>query len=252
MKNIQKRSNIKHIARITLVIVCLLLTAKQADAQMFSVDDNADRVVRPTMNSLLIGIAPVNFSFQGSTQTEVLRLDFNDVMYRATLETPTLNIYSAYGVNLGDNDDITSFNLGAAATNRVPLSRGSRSTAYLPLRLITDWRTARNTRAGTSNDEFQQSSVMVGTGFGTIFRTGGKSSLDITANGNYGYAVRSFGADGGQTFQLEGKVRYIVNNLTNSIGLSFGYDYSFQEYYIGGDQFDYRLSGHSFFVGIRF
>jgi len=64
--------------------------------------------------------------------------------------------------------------------------------------------------------------------------------------------VRSFGADGGQTFLLEGKARYIVNNLTKSLGLSFGYDYSFQEYYIGGNQFDYRLSGHSFFVGIRF
>ncbi len=252
MKNIQKRSNIKHIARITVVIVCLLLVARPSEAQMFSVDDNADRAARPTLNSLMIGIAPINFSFQGSTQTEVLRLDFNDVMYRATLETPTLNIYTAYGVNLGDNDDITSFNLGAAATNRVPLSRGSRSMAYLPLRLMTDWRTARNTRAGTSNDEFQQSSVMVGTGFGTIIRTGSKSALDISANGNYGYAVRSFGADGGQTFLLEGKARYIVNNLTNSIGLSFGYDYSFQEYYIGGDQFDYRLSGHSFFVGIRF
>ncbi len=252
MKNIQKRSKIKHFAGITFVIVCLLLASRPTQAQMFSVDENTDRAVRPTLNSLMIGIAPINFSFQGSSQTDVLRLDFNDIMYRATLETPTLNIYTAYGVNLGDNDDITAFNLGAAATNRVPLNRSSRTLAYLPLRLMTDWRTARNTRNGSSNDEFQQSSVMVGSGFGTIFRTGSKSSLDISANGNYGYAVRSFGADGGQTFLLEGKARYIVNNLTKSIGLSFGYDYSFQEYYIGGDQFDYRLSGHSFFVGIRF
>jgi hypothetical protein len=201
---------------------------------------------------LMIGVAPVNFSFQGGSQADVLRLDYKDVMFRAVLETPTLNIYTAYGANMGDNSDITAFNLGAAASNRVPLNRNARNSAYLPVRLMTDWRTVRNTRAGTTNDEFQQSSVMVGSGFGMIVRTGGKSALDLSANGNYGYAVRSFGADGGQTFLLEGKARYIVNNLTKSLGLSFGYDYSFQEYYIGGNQFDYRLSGHSFFVGIRF
>jgi hypothetical protein len=252
MKNIQKRSNFKRLTQISFLLGVILTVAAPASAQMFSVSDNADRVARPTTNSLMVGFAPTNFSFQGSPSTETVRLDYTDIMFRAALETPTLNVYMAYGVNMGDNDDITAFNLGAAVNNRVPLNRSPRTLAYLPLRLMTDWRTARNTRTGTSNDEFQQSSVMVGSGFGTIFRTGSKSSLDLSANGNYGYAVRSFGADGGQTFLLEGKARYIVNNLTSSIGLSFGYDYSFQEYYIGGDQFDYRLSGHSFFVGIRF
>ncbi len=234
----------------------LLSLAIPTSAQMFSVGDDTDRVARPTLNSLMIGVAPTNFSYRGGSQADVLRLDYNDVVFRAALETPTLNIYTSYGVNLGDSDDITAFNLGAAATNRISLNRSPRTNqsafAYIPLRLMTDWRTARNTRTGTTNDEFQQSSVMVGSGFGTIFRTSGKSFIDLSANGNYGYAVRSFGADGGQTFLLEGKARYIANNLTKSLGLSFGYDYSFQEYYIGGDQFDYRLSGHSFFVGIRF
>jgi len=242
----------QQFTRFTVVIVCLFLFARPTAAQMFSVGDNTDRVSRPTLNSLMVGIAPINFSYQGGGQTDILRLDYKDVMLRAALETPTLNIYTAYGVNMGESNDITAFNLGAAVTNRVPLNRSSRNVSYLPLRLMTDWRTVRNTRTGTSNDEFQQSSVMVGSGFGMMIRTTGKSALDLSANGNYGYAVRSFGADGGQTFLLEGKARYIVNNLTKSLGLSFGYDYSFQEYYIGGNQFDYRVSGHSFFVGIRF
>lgn len=252
MKNTQKRSILNSAAHILVAASLTVLFAHPVTAQMFSVGDNTDRVARPTMNGLMIGVAPTSFSFQGASNTGVLRLDYEDIVLRAVLETPTLNIYSSYGVNLGDNDDVTAFNLGAAVQSRVPLNRNPRTLAYLPIRLVTDWRTARNTRLGTSNDEFQQSSVMAGAGFGTIIRTGSKSSLDLSANGNYGYAVRSFGADGGQTFQLEGKARFIVNNLTSSLGLSFGYDYSFQEYYIGGDQFDYRLSGHSFFVGIRF
>ena len=242
----------QHLAHITVVIVCLFVAAGAASAQMFSVDNDTDRVIRPTLNSLVIGAAPTKFSFQGGRQVDLIRLDYEDVMFRAALETPTLNIHLAYGVNLGKSDDITAFNLGAAVANRVPLNRNLRALAYLPVRLMTDWRTVRNTRSGTSNDEFQQSSVMVGSGFGTMIRTTSKSFIDLSANGNYGYAVRSFGADGGQTFLLEGKARYNVNNLTKSLGLSFGYDYSFQEYYIGGDQFDYRLSGHSFFVGVRF
>lgn len=252
MKNTQKRSIRNTLAHILIATTLAVLSAQPAAAQMFSVGDNTDRVARPTMNGLMIGVAPTSFSFQGGSNTDVLRLDFDDILLRAVLETPTLNVYTSYGVNLGDSDDITAFNLGAAVQSRVPLNRSPRTLAYLPLRLVTDWRTARNTRTGTSNDEFQQSSVMAGTGFGTIIRTGTKSSIDLSANGSYGYAVRSFGADGGQTFQLEGKARFVVNNLTSSLGLSFGYDYSFQEYYIGGDQFDYRLSGHSFFVGIRF
>lgn len=252
MKNTQKRSIRNVSAQILVAATLTVLCVHTASAQMFSVGDNTDRVVRPTMNGLMIGVAPTSFSFRGGANTDVLRLDFDDILLRAVLETPTLNIYTSYGVNLGDSDDITSFNLGAAVQSRVPLNRSQRTLAYLPVRLVTDWRTARNTRTGTSNDEFQQSSVMAGTGFGTIIRTGSKSSLDLSANGNYGYAVRSFGADGGQTFQLEGKARFIVNNLTSSLGLSFGYDYTYQEYYIGGDQFDYRLNGHSFFVGIRF
>jgi hypothetical protein len=252
MKNIQKRSNMQHLARLTVVIVCLLAAAEPVSAQMFSVGDNTDRVVRPTLNSLMVGVAPIDFTFQGGNQTNVLRLDYKDVMLRAALETPTLNIHLAYGVNMGDSNDITAFNLGAAVANRVPLNRNPRTLAYLPVRLMTDWRTVRNTRTGTSNDEFQQSSVMFGSGFGTMIRTTAKSYVDLSANANYGYAVRSFGADGGQTVLLEGKARYNVNNLSKSLGLSFGYDYSFQEYYIGGNQFDYKLSGHSFFVGLRF
>jgi hypothetical protein len=219
---------------------------------MFSVDDQADRVVRPTTNSLMIGIAPVDFSLRGSDLDGIIRLDYTDVMYRAMLESPTLIIHAAYGVNLGSDDQITAFNLGAIVTNRIALNRGRRTMIYLPLRLQTDWRTVRNTGEGSSNDEFQQSSVMAGTGFGGIIRTGTKSTLDLSVNGNYGYSVRSFGADGGQTYLLEGKVRYLVNNIGTNLGLSFGYDYSFQDYYIGGEAFDYRFKGHSILVGIRF
>lgn len=252
MKNKQKRSHIGTCVSLLAVFVAMVINPSQVQGQMFSVGDNAERVVRPTLNSVMVGVAPTQFRFQGGNQTEVLRLDFDDVLLRAVLETPTLNVYMSYGANLGANDAISAFNLGAVVSNRVPLNRGNRSQVYLPLRLITDWRTARNTQTGTSNDEFQQSSVMVGTGIGTIVRLTGKSAVDLSANGNYGYAVRSFGADGGQTLQLEGKARYLVNNITHSLGLSFGYDYSWQEYYIGGNQFDYRLGGHSLFVGLRF
>lgn len=251
-KSTNNRSNMSIISKIFALTLLFAGISTSVRAQMFSVDDQADRVVRPTTNSLMIGIAPVDFSLRGIDLDGIIRLDYTDVMYRAMLESPTLIIHAAYGVNLGSDDQITAFNLGAIVTNRIALNRGRRTMLYLPLRLQTDWRTVRNTGEGSSNDEFQQSSVMAGTGFGGIIRTGTKSTLDLSVNGNYGYSVRSFGADGGQTYLLEGKVRYLVNNISTNLGLSFGYDYSFQDYYIGGEAFDYRFKGHSILVGIRF
>jgi hypothetical protein len=79
-----------------------------------------------------------------------------------------------------------------------------------------------------------------------------KQSIDLSTNANYGYSARSFGAEGGQTVLLDIKARYLIDNFSKSLGLSFGYDYTFQDYYIDNTQFEYRLTGHSIFVGIRF
>lgn len=249
-KGSQKRSRIHTFMMIGLAFV-IVLAPNHSLAQMFSVGDQTDRVVRPSSNTLMIGLAPMDFSWKGDGINPNVPLDYKDLMFRAVLESPTLNVHLAYGKNMGSNK-ISAFNIGATVSNKIALNRGAKTTTYIPVRLITDWRTVRNTTQGNSNDEFQQSSFLVGSGIGTIVRVNRKQSLDLSTNANYGYSARSFGAEGGQTALLDFKARYMIDNLSRSLGLSFGYDYTFQDYYIDNAQFEYRLSGHSIFVGIRF
>lgn len=249
-KGSQKRSQF-HIFMVMGIALAFILAPKASYAQMFSVGDQTDRVVRPSSNTLMIGLAPMDFSWKGDGINANVPLDYKDLMFRAVLESPTLNVHLAYGKNMGTSK-ISAFNIGATVSNKLALNRGAKTTAYIPLRLITDWRTVRNTTQGDSNDEFQQSSFLVGSGIGTIVRVQRKQSIDLSTNANYGYSARSFGAEGGQTVLLDIKARYLIDNLSKSLGLSFGYDYTFQDYYIDNTQFEYRLTGHSIFVGIRF
>lgn len=235
-----------------IAFLLLLGWTNTSSAQMFSVDDDQDRPTRITTNSLMVGIAPADFTFRGAATPGRVPLEFTGIMYRAVLESPTLVVYSAFNPDIGTGGNITAFNIGASVQNRFMLRGGARSAFYIPFRITTDWRTARNKTEGDDSSEFQQSSVLVGGGVGSMFRLGGKGVLDVSANGNYGYAVRSFGAEGGGTYLLEGKARYLINNLGRNIGLSFGYDFTMQEYFIDGEIFDYRFLAHSFFVGIRF
>lgn len=249
-KGSHKRSQFHNFIVMGIALACFL-APKASNAQMFSVGDQTDRVVRPSSNTLMIGLAPMDFSWKGDGINANVPLEYKDLMFRAVLESPTLNVHLAYGKNMGTSK-ISAFNIGATVSNKLALNRGAKTTAYIPLRLITDWRTVRNTTQGDSNDEFQQSSFLVGSGIGTIVRVQRKQSIDLSTNANYGYSARSFGAEGGQTVLLDIKARYLIDNLSKSLGLSFGYDYTFQDYYIDNTQFEYRLTGHSIFVGIRF
>jgi hypothetical protein len=250
-KGTHKRSKMHKIVLFTATIAFLSIITISAQAQMFSVGDQTDRVVRPSSNTLMIGLAPMDFSWKGDGINPNVPLDYNDLMFRAILESPSLNVHLAYGKNMGTSK-ITAFNIGATVSNKIGLNRGSKTMVYIPVRLITDWRTVRNTTRGNSNDEFQQSSFLVGSGVGAYLRVKPKQSIDLSANANYGYSARSFGAEGGQTALMDIKARYLIDNLSKSLGLSFGYDYTFQDYYIDSRQFEYRLSGHSILVGIRF
>lgn len=234
------------------LVAGLGLNAGSVSAQMFSVGDQVERESRPRTNTFFVGVAPAEFSYRGITPAgERVPMEFSGMVYRAVIETPTLTLFSGFGFKIGDNE-ITSVNAGAIVQNRVMLSRGANSSTYLPLRIMTDWRSVRNTRDGSGGDEFQQSAVLVGSGIGQIIRIGSKSIMDISANGNYGYAVRSFGADGGQTYLFEGKARYHFSPGGNRVGFSVGYDFAFQDYLLDGDVFDYRYTGHSIMIGIRF
>jgi hypothetical protein len=250
-KGSQKRSNMLIFVMNFGVLAVFAVSSFSSHAQMFSVGDQTDRVVRPSSNTLMIGLAPMDFSWRGDGSNFGVPLDYNDLMFRATLESPSLNVHMAYGKNMGPNK-ISAFNIGATVSNKIALSRGAKTMVYVPVRLITDWRTVRNTTRGNSNDEFQQSSFMIGSGIGTLIRVNQKQSFDLSANANYGYTARSFGAEGGQTVLMDIKARYLIDNLSKSLGLSFGYDYTFQDYYIDNQQFEYRLTGHSILVGIRF
>ena len=234
------------------VIILMAFYKNDAHAQMFSVKEDVERNNRPTLNNLLFGISPVSFNYRGDLSQPTSLLEYDDIVLKAKLESPTLHVYLSYGSNLGANDNITAFNIGAVVTNRITLTRKTRQSIYLPFRVLTDWRTTRNNTMTMGDEEFQQSSVMVGTGLGLQHRFSDRVGLDLNANGNYGYSVRSFGADGGTSYMLEGKARLNINRAINTYGLSFGYDYVYQEYLMSNAIFDYGLQSHSILIGLRF
>jgi len=200
----------------------------------------------------MIGVSPVNFTYRGKVSQPTAELEYDDVVLRAQLESPTLYVYLSYGAKLGASNDITAFNIGAVVTNRITLSRKARQSVYVPFRVLTDWRTTRNNTMTMGDEEFQQSSVMVGSGLGVQHRFSDRVGVDLNANGNYGYSVRSFGAEGGTSYMLEGKARLNINQVINRYGLSLGYDYVHQEYLMSNPLFDYRFQGHSILIGLRF
>lgn len=238
--------------KVMSLVVLLSFCHHYAQAQMFSIKEDAERNTRPTLNNLMIGISPVSFSYKGNLMPSTPMLDYDDLVLKAQLESPTLHVYASYGNKIGTNNDITAFNIGAIVMNRITLSRKVRQSVYLPFRVLTDWRTTRNNTITMGDEEFQQSSVMVGTGLGLQHRFSDRVGLDLNANGNYGYSVRSFGAEGGTSYMLEGKARLNINRVINTYGLSIGYDYQLQAYLMSNPRFDYELQGHSILIGLRF
>src|SRR5690606_2459122 len=141
-----------------IAFLLLLGWTNMSSAQMFSVDDDQDRPTRITTNSLMVGIAPADFTFRGAATPGRVPLEFTGIMYSAVLESPTLVVYSAFNPDIGTGGNITAFNIGASVQNRFMLRGGARSAFYIPFRITTDWRTARNKTEGDDSSEFQQSS----------------------------------------------------------------------------------------------
>ncbi len=247
----------RHLTRLTslffIAALSLLVLNDSLHAQMFSVDDRAPRESGIfSYRSLSAGWEFGNFSFTGNQEevSDSERFDFdNQGIFKLTFENPGIDFYLAVAGNLTGMENQNFINVGAVLYNNFVLNSSERFWVLLPLQISTDL-TRVNTDQATN--QFQQSSFQIGAGLGARAQISENFKSLIRLVPGYGFSNSAGAFFGGTAASLDGKARFILEEVLGSRGLIFGYDFRLKSYNIEGEQFDYDYTGHTISIGITF
>jgi len=245
----------KHYASIlSLLIIGIVLGLHgNADAQMFSVKSEP-RTYRPPTIGGYIGIEPAHFKYKPSSDAlnNNIGYSFNDPLYRIRLELQNIDIYFGAGWNLGPQNLLNYYEIGAQLQNVYALFRSRHFVFGVPVRIETNYTQVQSQKSQIGSDTFQQSSGTVGSGPAVMLRA--KSDIRLTSilTVNYGFSVRSLGTSSGSLYALINQNRLYFDHVFNQVGLSLGYDYEFSRYDLTGVRYDYAMKGSTIVIGITF
>jgi hypothetical protein len=231
----------------------LFLLTDSLQAQMFTVDDRSPRERGLfSYTSLSAGWEFGNFSFTGNAEeiSDSERFDFDGQgIFKLTFENPGIDFYLAMAGNLTGMENQNFVNVGAVLYNNFVLNSSERFWVLLPLQISTDL-TRVNTDEATN--QFQQSSFQIGAGLGARAQLSENFKSTVRLVPGYGFSNSAGAFFGGTAASLDGKVRFILDEVFGSRGLIFGYDFRLKSYNIEGEQFDYDYTGHTISIGIIF
>ncbi|MCC5941272.1 MAG: hypothetical protein JJU37_06985 [Balneolaceae bacterium] len=231
--------------------VIITLFPMHSQAQMFSIGDPEQRSSRPLGSSTIIGAAWefADFSYQAEGAEEFQRLDYNANLLRLFLNSPGLDISLAFGGSYTGMDDHSAININARLYNNFFIKRNPNFQFAIPIQLTTD---LMQVRRNETSAEFQQSSLVFGTGAYTAFRMGDRFSLTVNATPNYGFSFSQGSLFGGGLFRFDAGTFLMINELFGSNSLTIGYNFDFRAYRIEGNLNDYDFTSHSITLGIGF
>jgi hypothetical protein len=236
----------------TLTVLFFSFCSPQLHAQMFSIDDPEPQRER------VLGTTTVLANRMGVCQTSPIRvrehtaaerLDFSDSILRFRLDSPGLDISLAFGGGMTGMDDNSYVNIAGRLYNNFPIKRETSMLIAIPLQLTTD---LKQVRQNASDAEFQQSSLVLGSGLTSAFRIGERFSLNLRATPNYGFSFSQGSLFGGSLFRFDGSSVLLIHNVIGRYALSVGYNFDYRNYRIEGDLNDYDFSAHSITVGFGF
>lgn len=236
-----------------ILLICLvLLPFVSANAQMFSVR-SAKTIESVPSIGVYLGYQPADFYYKpsGSGTNNTTRFDFKDPIYRLQLELSGIDIYIGNGWNLGPDNGLNFFNIGAHIQGYLRAYQTPHFTLQFPVRLQTDYIQVQSKRTANASD-MQESSGTIGTGPMISLRLGNMVRFTSNMLLNYGFSVQSMGTTSGTIYELTNSNRLYFDNVYNNIGLSLGFDYNFKRYNMSGISYDYAFKGYSILFGITF
>ncbi|CAN5297307.1 hypothetical protein BH23BAC3_BH23BAC3_20990 [soil metagenome] len=218
---------------------------------MFTVGDSEVRTERRVGIYSTIGLSweIAEFEFTGEGVSPENRADFQNSIIRLRFENPGLHISTGFGGSFTGMDDRGYVNINARIYNDLALIRSPRFIFALPVQLTTD---LKSVTINQSNDRFQQSSLVIGTGASLRYRVNHRVDMSLRATPNIGFSFSQGALFGGRLFTTKSAARLYFNEIIGSNSLVFGYDFDFRDYNIEGNENDYRFLSHSFTLGIAF
>lgn len=236
---------------ITLFVLILLIIPSAATAQMFSIQEAEEERQQRLGTTTVFGISweAADFEYSGNSSADFQRLSFNDNLVRLRLNSPGLDISLGIGGSFTGMSDHSYLNVTGRIFNNINIIRRESFLLSLPVQLTTD---LKRVRLNNLDNDFQQSSLIFGSGISSDLKLSDRFSLKVHATPNYGFSFSQGSFFGGNLFRFDGRTTLFVNDLFGSRALAIGYDFDYRSYNIDGDLFDYDYTSHSITLGIGF
>jgi len=236
---------------IIVPLLLILFSPAELFGQMFSVGDSEERQITRLGQYSTLGISWEfgDFDFTGEGVAPEDRADFQNSILRLRFENPGLHISAGFGGALTGMDDRSYVNINALLYNDLAFVRSERFILAIPIQIGTD---LKSVNINTSNNSFQQSSLVLGTGLSMRYRATQRVDLALRATPNLGFSFSQGALFGGRLFRGMSSARLYFNDVLGSNSLVFGYDFDYRDYNIDGDRDDYQYLSHSFTIGIAF
>ncbi len=218
---------------------------------MFSIQETQQRLERPLGTSTLVGLSWefAEFTYSGVLEGGFDRLDFDDSVLRFRINSPGLDISFGLGGSFTGMNDNSYLNVSGRLFNNLNLIRRDNFIFSVPVQLTTD---VKRVRSGNFDSEFQQSSLVFGTGIASDFKLSDRFSFKMHATPNYGFSFSQGSFFGGDMFRFDTRAVIFIHDLFGRRALAIAYDFDYRKYDIDGDLYDYDFTSHSITIGIGF
>lgn len=242
-------SNYPRLIPLLFVIICCMPAS--SIAQMFSIQETQQRLERPLGASTLVGLSweMAEFSYSGVLEGGFDRLDFDDSVIRFRINSPGLDISFGLGGSFTGMNDNSYLNVSGRLFNNLNLIRRDNFLFSVPVQLTTD---VKRVRSGDFDTEFQQSSLVFGTGIASDLKVSDRFSFKMHATPNYGFSFSQGNFFGGDMFRFDTRAVMFIHDLLGRRSLAIAYDFDYRKYDIDGDLYDYDFTSHSITIGIGF
>lgn len=238
-------------AFIALFVLILITLPSIVTAQMFSIEESQEDREQRLGSTTVIGLSweTADFEYSGDSQENFRRLDFNDSLVRLRINSPGLDISLGVGGSFTGMNNHSYLNVTGRITNNINVIRNENFLLSLPVQLTTD---LKRVRLNEMDNDFQQSSLIFGSGIASDLKLSNRFSLKVHATPNYGFSFSQGSFFGGNLFRFDGRTTLFIHDLFGSRSLAISYDYDYRSYNIDGDLFDYDYTSHSITLGIGF
>lgn len=234
------------------MLLLMISVVQSARAQMFSVEGGTRQYNTPTVSGH-IGIEPVTFKYIGNTSVGGAGIfAFEGSIIRVRLDTPNLLLTLGKGGNITNLDNHSYLDAALKALFGLSLIRSEQIHLEIPFQLTSSLTNVVTDQFTAQQIEFRQANVIAGAGLRLGGRVSDRFRIQLITIPSYGFSTATGGSFGGSLFKVEAQARIYYDRVFGSVGLSAGYDYSFKNFDIEGQLFDYELNSHGFLIGVTF